>query len=181
MLLLDFSCMFVCTQIEIQLSSLHFSSCKYLSSCHNLPLLFFCFFFTIVSNCRGIVKFLFSSAFSLFHGNGLCWSSKRMWYTVISDLFVVWLLLVVVCFFLSGCLPGTQGLSLSWVKFCTCNMCSRAWLHIYVHLLCTCNMCSRAWLHIYVHLLCTCNMLSLIHIWRCRRLLRCRSRWSPYH
>ena len=23
--------------------------------------------------------------------------------------------------------------------------------------------------------------LSLIHIWRCRRLLRCRSRWSPYH
>ena len=25
-----------------------------------------------------------------------------------------------------------------------------------------------------------CN-LSLIHIWRCRRLLTCRSRWSPYH
>ena len=24
-------------------------------------------------------------------------------------------------------------------------------------------------------------VLSLIHIWRCRRLLRCRSRWSPYH
>ena len=24
-------------------------------------------------------------------------------------------------------------------------------------------------------------LLSLIHIWRCRRLLRCRSRWSPYH
>ena len=23
--------------------------------------------------------------------------------------------------------------------------------------------------------------LSLIHIWRCRRLNRCRSRWSPYH
>ena len=23
--------------------------------------------------------------------------------------------------------------------------------------------------------------LSLIHIWRCRRRLRCRSRWSPYH
>ena len=23
--------------------------------------------------------------------------------------------------------------------------------------------------------------LSLIHIWRCRRVLRCRSRWSPYH
>ena len=27
---------------------------------------------------------------------------------------------------------------------------------------------------------CIC-VLSLIHIWRCRRLLRCRSRWSPYH
>ena len=25
------------------------------------------------------------------------------------------------------------------------------------------------------------NNLSLIHIWRCRRLLTCRSRWSPYH
>ena len=23
--------------------------------------------------------------------------------------------------------------------------------------------------------------LSLIHIWRCRRLPQCRSRWSPYH
>ena len=25
------------------------------------------------------------------------------------------------------------------------------------------------------------GILSLIHIWRCRRLLTCRSRWSPYH
>ena len=25
------------------------------------------------------------------------------------------------------------------------------------------------------------KLLSLIHIWRCRRLLTCRSRWSPYH
>ena len=24
-------------------------------------------------------------------------------------------------------------------------------------------------------------ILSLIHIWRCRRIERCRSRWSPYH
>ena len=23
--------------------------------------------------------------------------------------------------------------------------------------------------------------LSIIHIWRCRRIERCRSRWSPYH
>ena len=25
------------------------------------------------------------------------------------------------------------------------------------------------------------SKLTLIHIWRCRRRLRCRSRWSPYH
>ena len=25
------------------------------------------------------------------------------------------------------------------------------------------------------------HLLSLIHIWRCRRRLRCRSRWSPCH
>ena len=25
------------------------------------------------------------------------------------------------------------------------------------------------------------QFLSLIHIWRCRRIERCRSRWSPYH
>ena len=25
------------------------------------------------------------------------------------------------------------------------------------------------------------HKLSLIHIWRCRRIERCRSRWSPYH
>ena len=25
------------------------------------------------------------------------------------------------------------------------------------------------------------RLLSLIHIWRCRRIERCRSRWSPYH
>ena len=25
------------------------------------------------------------------------------------------------------------------------------------------------------------QQLSLIHIWRCRRIERCRSRWSPYH
>ena len=28
---------------------------------------------------------------------------------------------------------------------------------------------------------CTTCLLSLIHIWRCRRIERCRSRWSPYH
>eukprot|EP00826_Nyctotherus_ovalis_P066696 TRINITY_DN988_c0_g1_i18.p1 TRINITY_DN988_c0_g1~~TRINITY_DN988_c0_g1_i18.p1 ORF type:complete len:103 (-),score=21.51 TRINITY_DN988_c0_g1_i18:22-306(-) len=27
----------------------------------------------------------------------------------------------------------------------------------------------------------TLNYLSLIHICRCRRIERCRSRWSPYH
>ena len=28
---------------------------------------------------------------------------------------------------------------------------------------------------------CTVHELSLIHIWRCRRSHKCRSRWSPYH
>ena len=28
---------------------------------------------------------------------------------------------------------------------------------------------------------CSVVVLSLIHIWRCRRTPRCRSRWSPYH
>ena len=28
---------------------------------------------------------------------------------------------------------------------------------------------------------CAHQLLSLIHIWRCRRIERCRSRWSPYH
>ena len=28
---------------------------------------------------------------------------------------------------------------------------------------------------------CVLFKLSLIHIWRCRRIERCRSRWSPYH
>ena len=28
---------------------------------------------------------------------------------------------------------------------------------------------------------CSKQILSLIHIWRCRRIERCRSRWSPYH
>ena len=34
-----------------------------------------------------------------------------------------------------------------------------------------------------VFLCCACHdfILSLIHIWRCRRIERCRSRWSPYH
>ena len=32
--------------------------------------------------------------------------------------------------------------------------------------------------HTYIH---THTHLSLIHIWRCRRDVLCRSRWSPYH
>ena len=33
-----------------------------------------------------------------------------------------------------------------------------------------------------INILCTYMMyLSLIHIWRCRRITGCRSRWSPYH
>ena len=33
----------------------------------------------------------------------------------------------------------------------------------------------------YLVAIVACVLLSLIHIWRCRRIERCRSRWSPYH
>ena len=36
------------------------------------------------------------------------------------------------------------------------------------------NVCGKAGIHAVL-------VLSLIHIWRCRRIERCRSRWSPYH
>ena len=34
---------------------------------------------------------------------------------------------------------------------------------------------------VLVSVVCSLLCLSLIHIWRCRRTPRCRSRWSPYH
>ena len=38
------------------------------------------------------------------------------------------------------------------------------------------------WTFCYVLVICRFHyFLSLIHIWRCRRIERCRSRWSPYH
>ena len=40
-----------------------------------------------------------------------------------------------------------------------------------------CSHKTRPRTHAHTHT----HTLSLIHIWRCRRLLRCRSRWSPYH
>ena len=39
------------------------------------------------------------------------------------------------------------------------------------------SICNYVTCHIPDVTLC----LSLIHIWRCRRIERCRSRWSPYH
>ena len=47
--------------------------------------------------------------------------------------------------------------------------------------LCVClylQSCSCLNTHTHTH---THIYLSLIHIWRCRRIERCRSRWSPYH
>ena len=47
--------------------------------------------------------------------------------------------------------------------------------------------CSLTYEHVYKSLTKNENSfnishaLSLIHIWRCRRIERCRSRWSPYH
>ena len=52
----------------------------------------------------------------------------------------------------------------------------------------TCCMIMCYWWSLKMHLHIFANKdapntpnLSLIHIWRCRRRLRCRSRWSPYH
>ena len=40
---------------------------------------------------------------------------------------------------------------------------------------------ARIWFHITPYDEKLMYNLSLIHIWRCRRIERCRSRWSPYH
>ena len=48
-----------------------------------------------------------------------------------------------------------------------------------------CEQCQRQSCKAFVGLTIRTKMiggdLSLIHIWRCRRIERCRSRWSPYH
>ena len=57
---------------------------------------------------------------------------------------------------------------------CSKNLCSLT-LHSVAHrsaLPCSVHGYARVHTSIY---------LSLIHIWRCRRIERCRSRWSPYH
>ena len=43
-----------------------------------------------------------------------------------------------------------------------------------------CRRSKRSWGRL-ARSLGACRRLSLIHIWRCRRIERCRSRWSPYH
>ena len=52
--------------------------------------------------------------------------------------------------------------------------------HLQIYILCPHR---RAPLHRPMLILAclTGDSLSLIHIWRCRRIERCRSRWSPYH
>ena len=54
----------------------------------------------------------------------------------------------------------------------------------------TFNICSSEMYTYILSIMCICVFyivgfivlyLSLIHIWRCRRIERCRSRWSPYH
>ena len=57
----------------------------------------------------------------------------------------------------------------------------------HAHLL-SINLVNLLWMAKFVESLQVCKKiyrkivhLSLIHIWRCRRIERCRSRWSPYH
>ena len=50
----------------------------------------------------------------------------------------------------------------------------------------TLSVATALWLSIYTgwakkRTCLSIDNLSLIHIWRCRRIERCRSRWSPYH
>ena len=54
----------------------------------------------------------------------------------------------------------------------------------YTHFRTTFTLSQFCILHIFTFALwhfVTSLLLSLIHIWRCRRIERCRSRWSPYH
>ena len=43
------------------------------------------------------------------------------------------------------------------------------------------ELCFIKYCQIFANSRYACSDLSLIHIWRCRRIERCRSRWSPYH
>ena len=58
----------------------------------------------------------------------------------------------------------------------TAMWCNYIWQHVVYACSCWALMCcidpAAVWHDHY---------LSLIHIWRCRRIERCRSRWSPYH
>ena len=58
-------------------------------------------------------------------------------------------------------------------------VCVRACVCVCVRSCVRARVCVRACVRACV-CVCVC-VLSLIHIWRCRRVLRCRSRWSPYH
>ena len=84
-----------------------------------------------------------------------------------------------VSLYLCPCVSLCVSISLC-VSLCVCislSLCVSVCLYI--------SVCVSVWQCLYISVLvCLCVSLyplSLIHIWRCRRIERCRSRWSPYH
>ena len=87
--------------------------------------------------------------------------------------------------FLCSRLPSgtwrTPGLSIPW----WCLPSSSSLCLVFFPL----SLCLARWFwpdlmngrHVHTTSVCVSLRLSLIHIWRCRRDVLCRSRWSPYH
>ena len=61
------------------------------------------------------------------------------------------------------------------VSVCESTLCPPGTVNRHYYCVCMC-LCVCVFVCLFV---CVC-VLSLIHIWRCRRAVTCRSRWSPY-
>ena len=126
---------------------------------------------------RNVVVIIWSSALSL---SSPCWV-YWLWHTFNERLAVI----VGCCYRYAGYItPYQKVYSLAGIYYLRCNQhynniaqCSLAYYtydscRSYTVTRVSCNTSMRQ--VILLH-------LSLIHIWRCRRIERCRSRWSPYH
>ena len=77
--------------------------------------------------------------------------------------------------------PSTSHHTSTWPFLSLSSEVSSHFLFLTGHVSLPCNILLRAQLLYSFPLLINDISLSLIHIWRCRRIERCRSRWSPYH
>ena len=73
------------------------------------------------------------------------------------------------------------SICLMYLLCCTFEQVPRAFDHLFWFWTFCSSFCSLAYYADAKSLSGVCPLLSLIHIWRCRRIERCRSRWSPYH